>query len=930
VSRQPARNNESWLVTKFLGADAASGGPFALLGFDPADSGDEAVLLALRARLNQTSQHPEGATPEADEVRLALHAAAAQLLDARTRQAMVARWAGAMPHATGSRADAPAMDATQRNVMLLQHDAVMAIAACGGWNERARSRLMLMAQSRGLGPELVQVAVAQLEGTTAAHASVRATGAAQNQGAFAHVPSTASKPLPAARASPWRRRLPAPVLLAIALVLSGVVVVLSFVLLASSSGKGAPAQPTAAPTVAATPSGPETPRDTQGQLFPTTPSPKPVPTSPASAPATTDAQRWVQKLNTAVTALATDQEAARAEAMALLSECASRWVSIEGPDLTVVQRCIIDAIYQAESTDAAVQFLDAVEGPAAQSGTRARVLRDVWRAGVLTRLSRERDLPATLHAILDERLSSSLAGERPSGEPAFEAGVLASLTVLANSIAAEGSWEEWSGWLAAVEAVARAQPNTRTSLLLVGLTEAIGPIAKPGNARFVAESSATLPWHREPSAQRWLIARFDGLDTSRDALVILTRALTSKSSVPGIDATMVLGVSAGESDRRSLRDRYALAFGFESVADASALDARLSETIAHLNETHGPALAVEDALREALSWALVSEAAWLRWRGVTERASIALDRVNEPRTSLSAPAPSARQVALRRDEPPEWARAYINAGADIAARTTLLRQYPGTGAHPADAEVALGEALRGSPVQVREAARTVVEAMAISPIMVNAMLEAIPTAPRTLATADIIAALTGRLSIAIDDREWRSNARRALVERLLELMAARGDYANTDALQIALAQSHAVRAAPSPEAAVATRAAPVPPLEASLLQERSAWRTSILDLTRPRTYPESLAGIEAGASARSRLASGVIQRTVVAQHEIARLMGLTIASESPDRAARAWEVVSELNERLASAPNVGVQVRDCERAMALLWEIRIRPEETPP
>lgn len=930
MSRQPARNNESWLVTKFLGADAASGGPFALLGLDPADADDDAVLLALRTRLNQASQHPEGATPEADEVRLALHAATAQLLDARTRQTMLAKWTGAKTNTTGPRTHAPAMDAAQRNVMLLQHDAVMAIAACGGWNERARSRLMLMAQSRGLGPELVQIAVTQLEGSTGASSPSSASRGVLDRGESAQTPSRGPAMAPAQRTSPSRRALPTSVLLAIALVLAGIVAVLFFAILASSSGRGTPTQTTPAPTVAAAPSGPETPRDTQGQLFPTAPSPKPTPTSPVSAPATTDAQRWVQKLNTAVTALATDQEAARAEAMALLGECANRWVGIDGPDLTVVQRCIIDAIYQAESTDAAVQFLDAVEGPAAQPGTRARVLRDVWRAGVLTRLSRERDLPATLHAILDERLSSSLAGERPSGEPAFEAGVLASLTVLANAIAAEGSWEEWSGWLAAVEAVARVQPSTRTSLLLVGLTEAIGPIAKPGNARFVAESSASLPWHREPAAQRWLIARFDGLDTSRDALVILTRALTSKSSVPGIDATMVLGVNAGESDRRSLRDRYALAFGFESVANASSLDARLSEMIARLNEAHGSAHAVEDALREALSWALVSEAAWLRWRGVTERASIALDRANEPRATPPPPTPSARQVALRRDEPPEWARAYINAGADIAARTTLLRQYPGSGAHPADAEVALGEALRGSPVQVREAARTVVEAMAISPVMVNAMLEAIPTAPRTLATADIIAALTGRMSIAIDDREWRSNARRALVERLLELMAARGDYANADALQIALAQSHAVRAAPSPEAAVATRAAPVPPLEASLLQERSAWRTSVLDLTRPRAYPESLATIEAGASARSRLASGVIQRTVVAQHEVARLMGLTIASESPDRAARAWEVVSELNERLATATNVGAQVRDCERAMALLWEIRIRPEETPP
>lgn len=934
MSRQPSRNNESGLVTKFLGASAAAGGPFALLGLDPSDSGDEAVLLSLRSRLDQTGHHPEGTTPEADEVRLALHAAAAQLLDARTRASMIAKWAVAPNRMPSPRTHAPVIDEVDRHVMLLQHDAVMAIAACGGWNERARSRLMLMAQSRGLGPELVHAAIAQLEGPSPA-TSRHATSPLRPSQPQHLTTGIASATLAQPSARPHARSRPAipdAVLLALGLVSAGIVAVLTLVLIVSSPGKAAPTQAGKgpAPSVTTESTALETPRDTQGQLFPTTPSSKPATTSVVAAPATTDAQRWVQKLNAAVSALATDQEDARREAIGLFRECAGRWVGLEGPDLTVVQRCLIDTLYQAESTELAIQFIDAIEGVPVQAGTRAAVLQDVWRAGILTRLSRERDLPATIHALLDERLSRALAGERPGGDPAFEAGAIVSLTVVANTIAADGAWDEWSGWLAAVEAVARPQPSVRAGLILVGLTEAIGPIAKPGNARFVSEAAAALAWHREPTAQRWLIARFDGLDTSREALVILTRALTAKSSVPGIDATMVLGAGAGEADRRVLRDRYAQAFGFDSVADATAIDARFGETISHLNQTDAPVQTVEDSLRQAVAWSRVSEAAWLRWRGVTERATIALDSTMDLGAGTQLSPPIARHAALRRDEPPVWARSYINAGSDIAARMALLRDFPGTISHPADAEIVLGEALRGTPAQVRESARVVVTAMAISPVMVNAMLEAVPTAPRTLATADIIAALSGRMSIALDGREWRSDARRALVERLLELMAARGDFANVDALERSLAQSHAVRAAPTPESAVASRAATVPAIEASLAQERSAWRTAMLDLTRPRSYPDTLAQIEGGSSARLRLASGVIQRTVVAQQEIARLMGLTIASESPDRAARVWAVVSELNDRLSAATNVGTQVRDCERAMALLWEIRIRPEGTPP
>lgn len=934
MSRQPSRNTESGLVTKFLGASAAAGGPFSLLGLDPSDSGDDAVLLSLRACLDQTARHPEGATPEADEVRLALHAAAAQLLDARTREAMVAKWAGSPESAPNPRTQAHATNETDRNIMLLQHDAVMAIAACGGWNDRARSRLMLMAQSRGLGPELVQAAIAQLEGqspATAHRSPISATAAQSPRRIIGDTPADLAQRQNRQHA-PGRPVIPAAVLLALGLVLAGTVAVLTLVLVLSNPGKTTSAQVATgpAPTSPTDSAAPEAPRDTQGQLFPTAPATKSATTSVVAAPATTDAQRWVQKLNTAVSALATDQEDARREVIGLFSECAARWVGLDGPDLTVVQRCIIDTLYQAESTELAIQFIDAIEGVPAQAGSRAGVLQDVWRAGILARLSRERDLPATIHAVLDERLARALAGERPGGDPAFEAGVIASLTVEANKIAADGAWDAWSGWLAAVEAVARTQPGMRSGLILVGLTEAIGPIAKPGNVRFVSEAASALAWHREPAAQRWLIARFDGLDTSREALVILTRALTSKSSVPGIDATMALGAGGGEAERRMLRDRYAQAFGLDSVADATALDARFSEVISDLNLTQSPAQTVEDSVRQAVAWSRVSEAAWLRWRGVTERATIALDSVKDLGAVTQPSTAIARQGTLRRDEPPVWARSYINAGSDIAARLTLIRDFPGTDAHPADAEIVLGEALRGSPAQVRDAARTVVNAMAISPVMVNAMLEAVPTAPRTLATADIIAALTGQMSIAIDGRDWRSDARRALVERLLELMAARGDYANVDALERALAQSHAVRAAPAPESAVASRASTVPAIDASMAQERSAWRTAMLDLTRPRSYPETLAQIEGGSAARLRLASGVIQRTVVAQQEIARLMGLTIASESPDRAERAWAVVVELNDRLSAATNVGAQVRDCERAMALLWEIRIRPEGPPP
>ncbi len=929
MSRQPSRSNESGLVTKFLGADAASGGPFAILGVDPTDSGDEAVLLGLRDRLEQASRHPEGATPEADEIRLALHAAAAQLLDTRTRESMLLRWGNASRSQPHERDSSRSIGETDRQVMLLQHDAVMAIAACGGWNERARARLMMLAQARGFSPDLVHLAVSKLE-SRASRTSADPTSPPQRQYSDAPVPVPA---LPAAPIrgtsgrSRVRRVIPAPVLLAIGLSLVGVVGVLSIVAVVaatgSKSGGSRPAVPSPDPAIAAT-NAPAA--DTQGQLFPTAPKTQdPEPSTSIAAPATTDAQRLVQRLNAAVAGLSTDSESAVGELAILFREAGVRWVELEGPDLAVVQRCFVDVMYQAEDAAAPLRFIESLDVDRAVAMTRVGVLRTVWQTGILARLSRERDLPATIRLVIEDRLARLLSGERPSGEPAFEAGAIASLLALADSVAAEGSWEPWGGWLASVEAIAKSQPTRRTDLLLAGLTGAMEGFTRAGNARLLTEVAAQLSWHREPAAQRWLIARFDGLDTPKEALVALTRALASKSSVPGIDATMALAAGASEAARRELRDRYAEVFGLDAAANVLLIDARLSEVVAELSGTDSSTASIEDSIRDAVAWSRVSEAAWLRWRGVSDRASSTLDRARLPDV---APTRGPRQLGgvLRRDETPTWTRSYLNAGSDIGARTSLLGQYPMSGAHPADAEIVLGEALRGSPVQVRESARLVVEASSTAPIMVNAMLEALPTAPRTLATAEIIAALTGRLHVAIDGTEWRIETRRLLVERLLELLAAQGAYASIDSLSSMLADSHAVRALSTPDATPPTQAASVPSLEVSLAQERDMWRIAAEEMVRPRTYPDTLAQIESGTVARSRVSSGVIQRVVVAQHEIVRLMGHVIASERPDRAIEAWAIVSRLNEQLAIAPHVGSQVRDCEMAMAQLWVLRIRRE----
>jgi len=69
------------VVVRFLGREAASGGPCALLGLPPDGFTDLDIVTARDKRMRLIDAHPQSQSAAADEVRLALHAATAQLLN---------------------------------------------------------------------------------------------------------------------------------------------------------------------------------------------------------------------------------------------------------------------------------------------------------------------------------------------------------------------------------------------------------------------------------------------------------------------------------------------------------------------------------------------------------------------------------------------------------------------------------------------------------------------------------------------------------------------------------------------------------------------------------------------------------------------------------------------------------------------------------
>ncbi|MFN9971877.1 MAG: hypothetical protein ACK58T_18510, partial [Phycisphaerae bacterium] len=119
-------------------------GPFALLDLPAADVGIPRVLAALHLRLEQVQASPHAATPAAEDVRLALHAAAAQLCDPAVRRLLLGTWG------TGAAELHDVGDDGGDVGLLIERDLHIAVGLSGGWNAAAMQRLALACEGRGV------------------------------------------------------------------------------------------------------------------------------------------------------------------------------------------------------------------------------------------------------------------------------------------------------------------------------------------------------------------------------------------------------------------------------------------------------------------------------------------------------------------------------------------------------------------------------------------------------------------------------------------------------------------------------------------------------------------------------------------------------------------------------------------------------------
>jgi hypothetical protein len=922
-------------VRRILGVDERDGA-IELLGLSPEECTHARVEAALERQLDRVDAHPEAHTPEADEARLALHAAAAQLLDPAVRAALIrearerrraAQDASPIePAPSGARRHDPALNRADPAAGAAAEPRRPPFVAASGRSAQSASPDRVVKRVVIGGAVFVVLSILGLVGALIALTPTRIAPAPGGA-----TPTTSS---PAA----------------------------------GSSGAAASASPAEAGNT------PE-PGNVDGGTTPSASATGSVAASPA-APAQNpggnrvrtpyaDPAGVVRELRAAAETARRDPGAALAPFESAFAQAADWWAMYDRPTRRAVVDAVVEFFYacgqagapvaeRAAQTIAAMTRLDdAARGRSAVEPDR--VWPAVFAAGMLTRLSGEAELPRSVEAQVRLGLSDALGHGRTLGARTYEAGAAASLRLIPARLiapAARGDeadqsrvLEGFDRWAQAVVA-GTTDPSEVEGVLLEGLervlVEGPEPDASPAALGAVELIASRLRWRAEGQGRRRLLAWFNDPRVSTADLRALTGALAAKSGAEGVEPTMVLSIGGSADDRAQLRARYAEAWGLSRLEErAGVAEAWTSAAAGAVGEPASKVpsdLAVDLAVQVRLNLA-----ARRLWLGDAEEAGAILAALPRVRDALLTGAPGSAPLTVPTGGPPspspsgqsntatfiltgadgDWAGAYLRAEQNIPVRLDRLAAL-GAMSRPIgrrDASVLAEAACFASPSHVRAAAQLQAARFADDPEMVRAMLDNLPLAPRVASVSGLFERVAGASLPPRGDGEWELAARRALVERLLTMLAVEGEQRAINGAAAGVADAYTTMSlspAGPPDESDAERAV----RGAGAMY--SIWRAEAERLAIPRGLGVSLEQIQRRRESRDRTASGPAQAFAAVQLAAAEAFAYVVAAERPAEVGAVSGVLNELNTTRREAKHVLEQMLLAERAITRLWAIRLK------
>ena len=915
-------------LERFLGRIDPALGPFGVLGLEVREYSAREINEAIRLRMLQVDRHPQRDSVEADEVRLAIHVSAAQVLDPAIRAAMLDRI-----RSEGDGADLSVMDDGWISTLVLQ-----TVARSGGWNANAKQRLASIGHAHGLSASAMSEALTRMKPT------VRG-GSASGDEQSEHAVSVAAE-------EPERHRgaliMASVFLLGASFVLA---IALSVVTVSRLSG-------TERLTGASS-------REQQQQTEErgTARVDSTVAAERESQPVVTpgEGRRLVESLRR--TRQADGDAAALAGVIVSTTEFLERsWPHLDEATIGVLPLEFAESLTVLNQRDAAVarQTIARLGKPISEwerSGApdMQEMIARAWASGLFARLG-GLGLASDLARERERIIALGYRGYRGYGGEfpvSLNDGVVLSLETALDRILqrrgeGEGFERAWRLWMATLGEIERWDRGVAEGMRLASASRILrmrpGPSESPALAKALDEVVRRINFSRDGQrAQERLLSWFDDQTISGDDLSLLTMRLHSDGLIAGLGMEMVLGSGATQSDRLVVRDAYARRFG---LPQAGILDEFVQRLRSVGDETRRTMTGRDagDALARGVVYSMLSSAASVYWSGDESGARTMLGQAEAAMAELRTLSFStenkidARRFTNRSIKPDgEWAVEYLSV-RNPEEHMNLLATLRAMGGPegPADALVLADAALRGAHIARRRLAQDVLSNFSDNPFVLNAVLVSMSAnVARQQDVHDLLQTITISTLPELESEQWMRTARASVALRLFEMLS--DDRLGTvDQLQQKLSMNYAMLAGASGVTGMAHQIASDDAEDdgpgklvgrgnvsdvAWMLCDvwlRSAQRI-IGGAWSPLPYDE----IRRRANARRNADVGVIEQFVGAQASLCEALGYLVAAERRDRADGVRALLDRARNERGEARHIFEQIEAMERAMFGLWVIRV-------
>jgi hypothetical protein len=896
-------------------------GAFGLLGIPVGEPDDAEVRTALGRQLGRLASHPQGSTAQADEVRLALHVAAAQLRDLRVRREIVAQLAKGAAGEVGGDA-------------VLDELVLGLIALCGGWNSRSKRLVASVLHSYGKGhDELSRI--------------VRSAGKREHA-RWHGVPRPAGEThpevgAPTASLSPRGR------------VVLGV---LSAALIMATAGLLAAVVSIQRERMQSSVVISDTDVQNDFEDHPVGIVPRfDAPDVSHDEDSADGGNRLVAHLKEIGRSIQSDPRRAVGLFRVAVGELSTHWTVYEREHVVAANQAVVVFIRDCVGPGVAGDAIDAVlaQGAGLFDPSRGTISADaihpgVWSAAMAHRLEREPSIPRSSMQRIDWLLTYAIPVRAQDVGRGFWGGANASLSTLsgmmvpgrAGAARVDRYEPAWKAWLECVQASNEHQPSDGEQLALDSILFLLEEGAEPSlddRAHAVLwVLLAALEWDASPTARESVVAWFDDAHVSVGDLSEVTAWIAGYAEVGGVEVDMALSATADIGSRQSLRDRYAGAWGLRTRRESSVLERRWAEDAQRaLQDARAEESGVR-ALEAGVRLALLSQAAAQRWGGEDAAGETTLrdspGRIQEALSSRGGEGNVRVDIkALTSDargRDGEWAARFQEARRQstdaIRSLGELLSRREPLG--PADADMLAEAAFFATPEDVRGLAQRLVRERAGNVAVIYGLLEAGDQMPRTPGIKQMLEEVCGRALPGAQDPAFRAAARRAIVSRVLEMLAEQ-NHGVIDRLAAVLGEAYGARAGAlgggSGGASINTG---IPSLASA--REWEAWRSTARGFEGIGDVRKKIGDIDRRRTGRHALTRGSMQGFVAEQASIVEMMAVVVGQENASESERIGALLERFAGQRRVAQDIFQQILAGERAIVELWLIRfgdIRQED---